>query len=156
MLLPEFWISKQTISKKQKNNSYFLILDMLLLFKRVGVWQILKSQSLNQTVDSLQLSEVGICTATGIKQFFPPLLLSDAESVVAETTGRWALRTVVPSVSSSINLPKLPALGVGLDHLFLWQLHYCLQKLQMVTLIYMISLWVTEVLLCWKHWLDLF
>lgn len=31
----------------------------------------------------------------------------------AETTAQWALRTAVPSVVFSINLPKLPALTVG-------------------------------------------
>lgn len=75
ILFQEFGIWKQTILKKQEDNKYFLILAILLLFKRITAWQTLKSQSLNQTVNLLQqLCEVGICIA------FLPLLLSKAEN----------------------------------------------------------------------------
>ena len=119
MLFQEFRILKQTVSKKPDNNSYFLILDMLLLFKRVTAWQTLKSQGLNQTVHPLkQLCEVGIRTATGTST-----VLSSRAAFSAENCSSWnhcssgQLEQLFPPSPSPQSCPSYHLL-LGLDHLF--------------------------------------
>lgn len=106
------------MSKKPDNNSYSLILDMLLLFKRVTAWQTLKSQGLNQTVSPLkQLCEVGIRTARGTST-----VLSSHVTFSAENCSSWnhcssgQLEQLFPLSPSPQSCPSY--LLLGLDHLF--------------------------------------